>query len=709
MRVIPAIADLRILAANVGIAAFLLLFMSNVSHSSPSPAVANHILRVEIKPVKQLTRINISFAREPIYTVSELPGDRLRVRFANTDGPIFKGKRSYSDGNIGGLVFSRQGGEMLLTFALAPQKVGYRVLHMAGISVLSIDVGQTIAQRRLPQALPGRERIRSGAEKLLMDFDPPLKPEIPFVPTDRQVLRTMLGEEDQKLFMEAEGSLYKGRLSAAEEAFSQFAARQTQIRPLALYRLAETQYRLQKYGQSLATFREATQLWDDFFAFNPTAMFYYGDSIARSGDLPGGRQMLAKLIVANSDKKFAPVLAVRMADVLARQGNDASAWAIYRTVAREFQDNKANQIARLKLADREFLQATPDTYERLAAVYKNLAENATDFDLREEASFKHALLEAINGPPASALDMVAKYQKRFPRGLFIPITNDMREDLVLLNYRAGSWDKNAPGLLRLVHDNQDYLGQAVSSPGFLQALSAAFEKAGRPLDMISLYAGILERPWASADNQAYLTMQIADQAELLGDSLMARRTLESFLRRYPMHEGAFEAKEKLAAIQYASKELAAVRSNLVWALGKDAKVKFPVSYYYLGRSMWDGKDYGRSAMAMETYLAVIKGSKDLPPLAGDAYYIAALSRQALKEANQALLHLQEGMKIVPKERRDQFLYKLGELSLQENSLAQAKEYFEQLADSGHDADWKRLARIALLDKKLSSLPPSKKP
>lgn len=677
-------------------------------HTTVDAAVSNHILRVEIKPIKQLTRISLSLAREPSYTVATLPGDRVRIRFADTDGPLFKGKRRYSDTNIGGLVFARHGSDMLLTFAVAPQRVGWRVIHMAGLAVLSIDIGPAIGDRRLPPVLPGRERIRSGAEKLLRNFDPPLKPEIPFVPTDRQVLKTLLGEEDQKLFMGAEGSLYKGKLTAAEEVFSQFATRQSQIRPLALYRLAETQYRLQKYGQSLATFREAVQLWDAFFGLNPSAMFYYGDSIARSGDLPGGRQLLARLIVSNADKKFAPVLAVRMADVLARQGNDAGAWAIYRTVAREFSDNKANQIARMKLADREFLSVTPDTYEKLAATYAKLAENAADYDLREEATFKHALLEAINGPSEPALELVKRYQKRFPKGVFIPITNDMREDLVLVTYRGKVWDKNPSGLLSLVTDNQEYLGQTVSVPGFLEAVTAAFEKVGRPLDLISLYVGLMERPWVGADGQAYLTLQIADQAELLGDSQMSRKTLETFLRRYPTHAGALAAREKLAAIMFAAKDLAGVRNNLGWILHKDAKATSPVSYYYLGRALWNTKEYAKSAMAMETYAALIKGDKERPPLLGDAYYIAALSRQAMGDIRQGVFLLQEGAKYVPKERQDQFTYKLGEFSLQDNKTQQAREYFEQLAKNGQDPDWKRMARQALLDKKLSPPSASKK-
>ena len=109
-------------------------------------------------------------------------------------------------------------------------------------------------------SIAGREKIWNGVEKLVRDFEPPLKTEIPFLPTDRQILKNILADSDQQAFMAAEAALYKGRLSEAEEIFTQFAARQAPIRPLALYRLGETLYKLQKYPQALAAFREAEKV-----------------------------------------------------------------------------------------------------------------------------------------------------------------------------------------------------------------------------------------------------------------------------------------------------------------------------------------------------------------------------------------------------------------------------------------------------------------
>jgi len=417
---------------------------------------------------------------------------------------------------------------------------------------------------------------------------------------------------------------------------------------------------------------------------------------------------LARLIAANADKVYAPVLLVRMADVLARQGDEIEALAIYTTVAKEFHGSKAGQIAEIKLADRELLLSTPDNYHRLAKIYSRLADTAADVDLREEAAFKHALLEAINGPPETALELVKRYQKRFPKGVFRPITNDMREDLVLLTYRSRKWEEDPSGLISLATDNQDYLALVAEVPEFLPSVTTAFEKVGSPLDLIVLYTSLLQRPWLSRDNQAYLTFVIADQAELLGDDQMARKTLETFLRRNLSHPMAPVAREKLGALLYRAKEMTAVRANLAWLLDKNAKAAYAESYYYLGRALWESREYAGAALAMETYTAAVRGEKVQPLLVGDACYVAALSRQALGQYKQAIVLLQEGMKRVAKNRQDQFLYKLGEVSLQDGQAEKARDYFGQVLKAGQDPDWQRLARQALLDMQYASKETSKK-
>lgn len=671
--------------------------------SPAESAIPNHLQRLEVKPKQNYTRITVKVDNDPVFEVVELPGSKLRIKLTETEGPIYRKFRGYSDKNIGGIVTKRKGKDLYLTFAIAPKGVGWRVVHFDGIKAFSVDVGPMFEPKPPQPVLPGRERIWSGAEKLLRDFDPPIKPEVPFHPTDRQVLKSLLSDEDQKLFLAAESALYKGRLTAAEDVFSQFAQRKSPIRPLALYRLGEAQYRLQKYPQALNAFREAEQLWPDFLVFNPTAMFYYGDSIARSGDLPGGRQLLARLIKAHADKKYAPVLLVRMADVLARQGNDLVALAIYRTIADNFTDNKAHQIARMKLADRVLLKATPVDYRPLGELYREIAERAGDYDLREEASFKSLLLESLNGPPKTALSQLIDFQKRFPRGVYVAVTRDIREDLVALSFKEIEKGKNTAELVDLARVNQEFLAMAVRIPEFLPAVSAAFDKADQSLDLIALYVGMLDKPWVGQNNAPYLYMQVAEHAELLGDNVMAKKMLGTLMSKYPTHPQVRQTLERLGALHYADGELKEVKARLYWILNKNERANDPESYYYLGKSLWNEKQYPQTAQAMELYVVSVKSTTKPPKPLSDAYYLAAMARTATGDRKTALLHLEQGLKVSSPERADQFLFKMGELSALDGKMQQARSYYEKVAQGGKDPDWRRMAIQAL-----ENIPPEQK-
>ncbi|MEI6306539.1 MAG: tetratricopeptide repeat protein, partial [Deltaproteobacteria bacterium] len=476
-------------------------------------SVPNQLYRVEIRPKKEYTHITVNFQDKPSYNLLSLPGNKLRLVIHETNGPLFRKFKRYSDRNIGGLVFSRRGSDMMITFRIAAG-TGWRDPVLDGVNSITLDVGKQFNPGKPHPFVLGREKIWSGVEKLVRDFDPPLKTEIPFIPTDRQILKSILDEDDQKLFTAAESALYKGHFSDVEGVFTQFATRQSPIKPLALYRLGETLYKLQKYPQALAAFREGERVWPAFLDYNPGVAFYYGDSIARSGDLTGGRALMARLIDRLADKGYASPLLVRMADVLVRQGRDMEALAIYRTVADNFKENKSHQMAQLRLADREFMTATPWSYKGLIEKYQDISTNASDITIREESNFKEALLAAIHGGAPAALKNVLNLQKIFPRGVYASICRTIREVLVSQVYRETDWSKNEAGLVRFVEEHQDYLAGCLEQPGFLENITRAYEEAGRPIELIKIFSTLLERQWALA-GAPYMLEQIADRADIL--------------------------------------------------------------------------------------------------------------------------------------------------------------------------------------------------
>ena len=654
-------------------------------------SIQNRLYRVDVRPHKDYTRITVQLAEPPVYNVSLIPGSRIRLVIQDAGGTLFKKFRRYSDKNIGGLIFLKRGDDLLVTFQVS-SNVGWRDLSRPNVSAITLDLGTSFKLRNPGPAVAGREKIWNGVEKLVRDFDPPLKSEIPFSPTDLQILKNFLDENQQKTFMAGEAALYKGQLSDAEEVFSHFASLQVPVRPLAMYRLAETWYKLQKYPQALAAFREAEKLWPAYLGFNPGVTFYYGDCIARNGDLGQARSLLAGLVARLADKIYAPALLVRLGDILSRQGHAREAQAIYQNVAENFKDNKANNMALMRLADQDFLQTTPWNYRSLSDVYLNASMHSGDIDMREEALFKHVLLESIHGDAGEALQRVIAFQRKFPRGVYVAVVRTMREVLVADVYRHAAWVKDPASLVRFVEEQHDYLSGCVDQAGFVKTVTRAYNDYGRPIELVKLLDTLVERQWA-APIAPEMYQEIVDNSELIGDTILMERAIKTFLRKFPKDPRSREMTERLGAVYYAADKHELVKGTLLWLLNKGERAQRGESYYKLGRSLWSLQLYSQSAKSMDLFLATPIGrdSRLLP----DAYYVAVSSREAVGDRKGALRLLDIALKLPDNKRHDEFMYKTGDIFLRDGNVSRAREIFGQLIKSGTDPDWQELARKAL--------------
>jgi len=654
-------------------------------------SIPNRLYRIDIRPQKDFTRLTVRLADPPQYRLAVIPGNRLRLVIQDTGGTLFKKFRRYSDKNIGGLVLKKRGDSLLVTFQVS-QAAGWRDLSRPDISAITVDVGAPFRPGAPQPTLGGREKIWRGVEKLVRNFDPPLKSEIPFSPTDRQVLKNFLTEDEQKDFMAAEAALYKGQLTEAEELFTRFSSRQTPIRPLALYRLAETWYKLQKYPQALTAFREAEKLWPAYLGLNPGITFYYGDSIARSGELTSARSLLAGLVVRLSDKTFAPALLVRLGDVLARQGHEQEALAIYKNVAENFKEDKARQMALMRVADSTFLQSTPWNYRSISDVYLNASRQSGDLDMREEAHFKYVLLESIHNEAGEALQLVMGFQRKFPRGVYVAVVRTIREVLVAEIFRNTEWDKDSSALLRFMDEQDEYLAGTVEQPGFLATVTRAYNEAGRPIELVKLLTALVERSWA-ASVAPDMYVSIVDNAELLGDTATAERTIKAFLGKFRTNPLARLMTERLGSIYFSAGKHQQVKETLLWLLNKGERAQRAESYYQLGRSLWALQLFSQAARSMDLYLAV--PSRRDPRTLPDAYFVAGSARESLGDRKGALKQFEAALKLPDNGRNEEFIYRAGQINLREGKTRRAKELFDQLAKNGKDPDWQKLAKQAL--------------
>ena len=598
-------------------------------------------------------------------------------------------------------MLKKRGDSLLITFQIS-RMVGWRDVSRSDVSAITLDIGAQFKPGLPEHYVQGREKIWSGVEKLVRDFDPPLKSEIPFTPTDRQILKSFLSDEDQKEFIAAEAALYKGRLTEAEELFIRFSARQTQIRSLSLYRLGETWYKLQKYPQALAAFREAEKLWPAYLGLNPGVTFYYGDSIARNGELSQARSLLAGLVARLADKAFTPALLVRLGDIFTRQGHEQDGRAIYMNVAMNFKDNKAGKMALMRFADSEFLQSSPWNYRPISEVYLKASQQSGDLDMREEAHFKYVLLESIHGEAGESLKLIMAFQRSFPRGVYGAVVRTIREVMVAEVYRKTSWDKDPGALVRFMDEQHDYLTGCVEYPRFLATITRAYTEAGRPIELVKLLTALVDRSWA-APLASELYISIVDNAELIGDAATAEKTIKTFLSKFPADRQALLMNERLGALYFSAEKHQQVKETLLKLLNKGERAQRAESYYQLGRSLWTLQQYAQAAKSMELFMTSPSGRD--PRLMPDAYFIAGSAKENLGDRKGALKLYEAALKLPDSKRNEEFIYRTGQVNLLEGNVRQAKIIFEQLAKNGKDPDWLRLARQSLLSLETKTTPP----
>jgi tetratricopeptide (TPR) repeat protein len=186
--------------------------------------------------------------------------------------------------------------------------------------------------------------------------------------------------------------------------------------------------------------------------------------------------------------------------------------------------------------------------------------------------------------------------------------------------------------------------------------------------------------------------EIAENAELIGDSPTAEHAIQTFLLKYPAHPDARAMKERLGSLYFSANKPQQVKETLVWLLGKKEQARQSESYYRLGRALWTLQQYGSAVRAMNLFLS----AKDRNPLlVSDAYYVAASSLESIGDRKQALLMLEAGIKLPGNKRGDEFIYKSGQIYLRDGNIKMARGAFEKLIKSGKDSDWQQLARQAL--------------
>lgn len=655
----------------------------------------NRLYRMEVQKKDTFTRFVFVFASPPQYRISHAPGGKVFVTFDDTSGPLLKKFNLYRDARVEDLHFSDQGTRLRFVFTVKESSPGFRFLAVCLPNVLTLDVGESLQMNGIASMPPGRDQIWKGADKLIHDFDPPLLSEIPFFPTPGTLISKLLSGDRLKLFLQGENLLYRDKGAEAEEIFSGFLDSKPTLRAIAAFRLGEAQYQLQKYESALRWFREGERIWPDYLLQSPSMVFAYADTLGRCGETAAGRRILERMIVGMSDTKYGSILLVRLADISARGGRERDAVAVYRTVSQLFPGTRAAYLAATRLADQRLFAVNSNTFRPLADEYLDIYKNTSDPALKEEALFKSALASSLYGPANEAVSSVAEYLKMFPSGVFANVASTMREDLLLLLYRELAKAGDCKGLVKLVLDNRSYLARCVGEKDFVPHISDCFHELGMIREELQILSSMADTEWVGP-NESFLHLRIHQDAWELGEFPMAEAAGKLYLKHYPTDSHAELVREHVGWIQFRHGDMGSVVTTLSPLLNKNSKVADPACFYYLGKACDKLSDSARALEAMTRYLGSLPQGTDTS-LTADARIVIASVQLSRHETEDALQTYREGYESSRGERRDMFLYKMGEALMIMKKQDDASARWEQLIREGKDLVWKSLAIQALAD------------
>lgn len=650
----------------------------------------NRLRRIAIHPHQGFTRINLFFQAPPDYTLRVAPG-RIRLDVRGADAPSFKRFRAYSDRQLAGLFTSSRAGVVSLSIPVRERDPGVQAISFGNPDVLSLDIGPAVKRVARVDIAPGREPILSGIEQFVHDFEP--EPAgLPFAPTDAKLLKELLPEGEAMLFQHGESLLYREQGEEAAAVFSSLLGKKEPApRALANFRLGEALCLLSRNKESLDAFRQGELLWPQYLEQAPALLQSYAEALTKAGDYAGGRAMLLRLMNKFVGTQYQAELMNRLADISARRGDKGAATAMYRAVVVHAPGSAAAGRARLKLADRELFTLSRDRYRELLGKYRAIYQEPGDFALRDEALFKMALLLSLYAPAKEALESSVSYDKRYPRGIFSTIVKKMREELLLPVYRELARAGNDQALVQLALENREHLVRCFGDPEFAQKISRAFDRTGMLTREMELFGYLDEKNWA-ASGAPFMLSRVVDDAVTLGNLELAVAVGREFLGRFPADARAGRVREQLGRVAFEKGDLRGAAAELRFLTARGAAPKLPDSDYYLGKALASAGDHRGVVRSMARFTqAVREDSAHLP----DGYFTLAVALAALRDYPRALAACEVGGRLATGEMAGQFLYKKGELHLQQGEVRQATASWEKAVALG--GTWGKLAGEAVSD------------
>jgi tetratricopeptide (TPR) repeat protein len=365
-----------------------------------------------------------------------------------------------------------------------------------------------------------------------------------------------------------------------------------------------------------------------------------------------------------------------------RSGNVAGAQKILWQLTKDFPDTESANRANLKLLDNDVLNGGENRLVWAIRGYEDIAREAENRILREEAAFKYCLTLFLSGDRSRTVKALDDFCRDFAGGplrkeaqaLLTEILPPLIEKLI-----ADGQDLQA---VVLVEKYRELLLERNDNWPFLPALAQAFTRLGLFDRGIKVYLYLLEKAEKRSDADRFylpLTSLYFDMDEHAAVEKYARRYLVNFPRgtdRNAIFLLLVRSLQKLNRFEDAA-ELLKERNRPT-----DNQIELEAE-----RVFWHLGEYG---WVITSGSRLGDGGKPIPP---QGLLLQAEAMRLLGRAPKALPLYQ----VLAEDGTfgDQATFRCGEILLAEGHHGEALNLFRKLVEKGKDPIWQKLAEDAL--------------
>ena len=357
---------------------------------------------------------------------------------------------------------------------------------------------------------------------------------------------------------------------------------------------------------------------------------------------------------------------------------------------RQIQDNfpgtEGSARALLKQTDLEYISKRISA-ENAEAVYAKIAEKGDTIVIREEASFKQALVSHLSGDHQTSVSQLMAMLRSFRSGkLYIEAQALLIEQLPGVIRKLAN-DKEYIKAMVLAKQNKMFFSRGWLNSSLLIDLAGIYSKLGLNDQTAQIYQYIFEVSNEAGKEKLYLPLiqglSAADQYA------QVEEYADRYLLSYP--KGIDVSAIFLLKIKalYASGQL----DKAINLLQGGAYPQNPQFEFFKARIFFDLKQWQNAIDILtkpELQGLIAKNNASLP--LAEAYFQTGQDDLAIQAFRRIV---EQGGDI------EQAQYRLAQIELKKNNTSQALNLFKELAEKGKDPQWTKLARedVAILQLK----------